>query len=229
MKIGILQCGHAAPEVAADHGDYSQMFQRLLAGNGFEFASWDVVDMDFPESPRDADGWLLSGSRHGAYDDLPFIAPLEEFVRAAYAVPVPMVGICFGHQLIAQALGGRVEKFDGGWAVGRQDYAFGGLGNVALNAWHQDQVLDLPEGAEVVASNDFCRYAALRYGDRAYTVQPHPEFENPVIAKYVELRRGTADYPDAVMDRATAEAANPTENAVLAGEIARFFQQSAEA
>src|SRR5690606_32956787 len=119
---------------------------------------------------HEAEGWLLTGSRHGVYDGLPFIAPLEAFVRDAYAAGVPLVGVCFGHQLIAQALGGRVEKFDGGWAVGRHSYAFEGVGEVALNAWHQDQVIEAPAGARQVASSEFCKNAALVYGDRAFTV-----------------------------------------------------------
>ena len=67
----------------------------------------------FPEGIHDADGWLITGSRHGAYEDHPWIPPLEEFIRDAYAAQVPLVGICFGHQIIAQAMGGKVEKYQG--------------------------------------------------------------------------------------------------------------------
>ncbi len=229
MKIGLLICGHAIEQVAQHHGDYDTWFQTLLAGNGFTFDTYNVVDMEFPANVQDADGWLLTGSRHGAYEDHAFIPPLEDFVRQAYGAPVPTVGICFGHQLIAQALGGKVEKYDGGWAVGRQDYMFEGHGNVALNAWHQDQVMDLPADARVIASNDFCQFAGLVYGDRAYTIQPHPEFTNPIMAEYVELRRDPAIYDDAMMGRAIANAATPNNADVLARDIAAFFQQPREA
>jgi len=229
MKIGILQCGHAAPEVTAEHGDYSDMFQRLLSGHGFSYQTWDVVDMQFPDSIHAADGWLLSGSRHGAYEDLPFIPPLEDFIRAAFGAHVPMVGVCFGHQIIAQALGGRVEKFDRGWAIGHHTYDFEGLGEVSLNAWHQDQVIDLPEGARVVAGNEFCKHAALVYGRRAYTVQPHPEFASPLIGEYLDLRKGTENYPDAVLDAAAQRLFHPVDSSALGDEIARFFRTSKEA
>ncbi|MCY4180516.1 MAG: type 1 glutamine amidotransferase [Litoreibacter sp.] len=228
MKIGILECGHTMPEVAARHGTFPDMFARLLEGHGFSFESYDVENMAFPGSINDCDGWLLTGSKHGAYEDHPFIPPLEAFIRDAYAARVPMVGICFGHQIIAQALGGRVEKFKDGWSLGLTRYEFDGLGEVKLNAWHQDQVLDLPEGAKTIASSDFCAHAALIYDDRALTVQPHPEFGGEIIGDYVSLRRGTADYGEDVMDHAAAHVAEADHNTELAQTIAGFFLQKRE-
>ena len=229
MKIGILECGHTMPEVKTKHGTFPEMFARLLDGNGFSFANYDVEFMQFPESVSECDGWLLTGSKHGAYEDHAFIAPLTTFIRESYAAGVPMVGICFGHQIIAQALGGHVEKFKDGWSLGLTEYEFDDVGTVSLNAWHQDQVITLPEDARVVASNDFCANAALVYNDRAFTVQPHPEFSGPIIGDYADMRRGTADYPDTLMDRAKARASEPDHNAVLAAQIAAFFKQPREA
>lgn len=229
MKIGILECGHTMPEVETKHGTFPDMFARLLDGNDFSYATYDVEFMEFPDNVTECDGWLLTGSKHGAYEDHPFIEPLKTFIRDSYAAGVPMVGICFGHQIIAQALGGHVEKFKDGWALGLNEYKFDGLGTVALNAWHQDQVIRLPEGARPVASNDFCANAALVYDNRAFTVQPHPEFGSDVIGDYIDLRRGTADYADTVMDRAKSRLLDQDHNAVLAGQIAAFFKQPREA
>src|SRR5690606_29335884 len=114
MRIGILKTGQPPGEIRAEHGDYDDMFQRLLAGRGFDFTSYHVEAMDLPASVHDADGWLITGSRHGVYEDHPFIAPLEDFIRRAMAEHVPLVGICFGHQIIAQALGGQVGKHPAG-------------------------------------------------------------------------------------------------------------------
>jgi len=223
MKIGILMCGHAPAEVQEHFGDYDRMFAGFLAGYDLTFQAWDVEAMDFPQSPADADGWLLTGSRHGVYEDHAFIPPLEKFVQDAHAQKAPMVGICFGHQLIARALGGRVEKFDGGWAVGRYEYDFDQFGHLHLNAWHQDQVLDPPKGARTIASNPTCAHAALTYGDHIYTVQPHPEMPGPIIAEYVHLRRGTGTYPDEMMARALTKTQKPNDEPVIAGEVARFL------
>ena len=126
MLIGILETGLAPDALRPRSGSYPDMFRRLLAPHGLDFRSWSVVAGDFPDSVHDAEGWLITGSRHGAYDDLPWIAPLEALIRQAVAEGVPLVGICFGHQIVAQALGGKVEKFAGGWAVGPQDYDFDG-------------------------------------------------------------------------------------------------------
>ena len=222
MRIGILECGRTLPEVEKKHGGFPDMFATLLADRGFHFTAYHVENMEFPSSVRDQDGWLLTGSKHGAYEDHPFIPPLEDFIRKAYGAAIPMVGICFGHQIIAQALGGRVEKFRGGWGVGRHTYSLDGK-PVHLNAWHQDQVTALPDGAEVVGSSPFCRNAALVYDTRAFTVQAHPEFSGPLVADYVALRRGTSDYPDDRMDAAVEAAALPVDNAILAERISSFF------
>ncbi len=114
MRIGILQTGLAPENLSPAMGDYPDMFARLLDGQGFTFQTWRVVEGEFPADVHAADGWLITGSRHGVYEDHPWIAPLEQFIRDAYAAHVPLVGICFGHQIVAQAMGGRVERFAGG-------------------------------------------------------------------------------------------------------------------
>ncbi|SMX43477.1 type 1 glutamine amidotransferase [Actibacterium lipolyticum] len=224
MRIGILQTGHVPETLRDAHGEYPDMFEQLLGGRGFDFRRWSVVDMQFPDSVDDADGWLITGSRHGAYDDLPFIKPLEQFVRDAYAKAVPMVGVCFGHQIIAQALGGKVEKFSGGWSVGRQTYTLNGK-EVALNAWHQDQVTKLPEGATVIGTSDFCPYAALAYDDRALTVQPHPEFDAEFTGKLIR-ERGVGVVPDPLLKSAEATLTTQTNSLEIADMFTAFFKHS---
>jgi GMP synthase-like glutamine amidotransferase len=222
MKIGILQTGDAPDALRPAHGNYPDLFQRLLANQGFSFRTWRVLDMDFPASPHDADGWLITGSRFGAYEDHPFIPPLEAFIRAVHDAGVPMVGICFGHQIIAQALGGRVEKYSGGWSVGPTDYDFAGH-PLRLNAWHQDQVTRRPPGATLCASSPFCENAALLYGDRIFTVQAHPEFHRDFAADMID-RRGRGLVPDPLLDAASARLDEPLDDARLARIIGDFFR-----
>ncbi|WP_265501907.1 type 1 glutamine amidotransferase [Paracoccus beibuensis] len=223
MRIGILQCGQSPAQLKQALGDYPDMFVRLLDGRGFEFRTWHVEEMEFPGHVTDADGWLLTGSRHGAYEDHAFIPPLEGFIRRAHDAGVPMVGICFGHQIIAQALGGTVVKHPDGWAVGAQDYDFGG-GPVRLNAWHQDQIVALPPGAQVAGRNAFCENAALIYGDRAFTVQAHPEFDDAFIKGLMETRaKGVV--PEDLLAEADRRMGTANGAALLADRIEAFFKQ----
>lgn len=223
MLIGILQTGLAPDALAPEMGDYPDMFARLLDGHGFTFRTWKVVEGEFPPSVDAADGWLITGSRHGVYEDHPWIPPLEDFIRAAFAARVPVVGICFGHQIVAQAMGGKVERYAGGWAVGATDYDFGGE-TLRLNAWHRDQVVQAPEGATVIASNDFCANAALLYDDRALTVQAHPEFR-PEFVDGLMKTRGKGVVPDEVMAEAATRLSLPLQDKTMAAQIAAFFKK----
>lgn len=223
MRIGILQTGLAPEALAPEMGDYPDMFARLLDGHGFSFTTWKVVEGEFPASVHDADGWLITGSRHGVYEDHPWIPPLEQFIRDAFAARVPVVGICFGHQIVAQAMGGKVERYTGGWAVGATDYDFGGE-TIRLNAWHRDQVVQAPAGAKVIARNEFCTNAALLYDDRALTVQAHPEFR-PEFVDGLMKTRGKGLVPDAVMAEAAARLSLPLQDNTMAGRIAAFFKE----
>lgn len=221
MKIGILQCGAMPDPVIGTYGDYQELYSAWLSGQGFTFENWKVFEGAFPESPDAADGWLVSGSRFGAYEAHDWIPPLEEFIRASIETARPIVGICFGHQIIAQALGGTVEKFQGGWNVGRQIYDFGGV-ELPLNAWHQDQVIDLPEGATRIASSATCLNAAILYGDRALTVQPHPEFGPEIVEILAENEASTV--PEELRDSALEALLDPLANETLADQIADFFR-----
>ncbi len=223
MRIGILQCGQSPAQLKDELGDYPDMFMRLLAGRGLDFHIWHVEAMEFPDAVDQAEGWLLTGSRHGAYEDHDFIPPLEDFIRRAYGAGVPLVGICFGHQVIAQALGGKVVKHPDGWAVGMQDYDFDGQ-PVRLNAWHQDQVASLPGDAQVVGRNEFCEHAALVYGDRAFTVQAHPEFEDAFIQGLMDTR-GKGVVPEDLLQRASGWMGGGSDAGLMADRIEAFFRQ----
>jgi GMP synthase-like glutamine amidotransferase len=222
MLIGILQTGLAPDILVETSGDYPDMFARLLAGHGFTFRTYRVVEGQFPARVTECDGWLITGSRHGVYEDHDWIPPLEQFIRNSYAAHVPMVGICFGHQIIAQAMGGKVERYDGGWAVGATDYDFQGQ-PITLNAWHRDQVVKAPAVAQVIATNDFCTNAALLYDDRIFTVQAHPEFR-PEFVDGLMQTRGKGLVPDAVMAAAAKRLSDPINDQTIAARIAAFFK-----
>lgn len=223
MKIGILQTGRSPEELRGTHGDYNDMFVRFLEGEGFSFETYPVLDQVFPDSATDCEGWLITGSKFGAYEDHPWIPPLEELIREIVAAKVPLAGICFGHQVIAQALGGKVEKFDGGWSLGAERYEMNGYaGGIGIIAWHQDQVTELPDEARILASSQFCKYAALSYGDTVFTIQPHPEFKPEFVADLIDVRREIL--PDHVAEKGLASLATPVDSNPIADKIKALFK-----
>lgn len=162
------------------------MFVRLLSAVDpqLEFLVWDVEEGEYPETLDAADVWLITGSKSSVYDDKPWIRELEQFVCRLHAARRKIIGICFGHQLVARALGGRVEKSHKGWGVGIHTYrivssrlgADSDIDTFRLIVSHQDQVVELPPGAEVSAQNPHCEIAGMLIGDHIMTFQGHPEF-----------------------------------------------------
>jgi GMP synthase-like glutamine amidotransferase len=175
-RIGILQTDHAPVELINRHGDYNEFFIRLLSDELLRFDTYAVVDGVVPGSVTDADGWLITGAKYAAYENRDWIGNLERLIREIYDARIPMIGICFGHEIIAQALGGRVEKSSRGWTVGPVCYERNDLKKTqTMLAWHQDQVTVKPAHAELVGSSTDCENAILRYGSTVMTYQGHPE------------------------------------------------------
>jgi GMP synthase-like glutamine amidotransferase len=204
------------------------MFQRLL-GEDYDYRTWNVAEGELPPGPEAADAFLVTGSPAGVYDDLPWIEPLEGFLRAASG-RAALVGVCFGHQVMAEAFGGRVEKSPKGWGLGLQTYAvterrpwMDGEDAIAVPGSHQDQVVEPPAGARVVAASDFTPFGALAYdGRRAISLQLHPEFEPEFAAALIEQRR--ARIGDAAADAAIASLAAPDDRARAGAWIRRFIE-----
>ncbi|MFN4166115.1 MAG: type 1 glutamine amidotransferase [Ferrovibrio sp.] len=230
MKIGIIECGPVPEALRGTYISYPAMFSAqlgaLLPSAAFETIS--VVHGETLPVPASRDAWLLTGSRHGVYDDLPWIEPLKSFIRAAAGVKRPMVGVCFGHQIIAEAMGGKVRKADIGWRVGLETYATcfnGATRNVAMPAFHQDQVVVQPPGSHVLAQSEACPYAALRYSDAPFlSVQFHPEFSRAYLADLIDcLSKHDAEPglpPQAETDDALADAGGDTGMRWIAGFLA---------
>ena len=225
-KIGVLITGHVREELVEAYGEYGSFFELLIGSDGFEFQDYFVVDQEFPASVNECDAYVISGSAHGAYEDHAFIPPLEEFIRDAYAANVPLVGICFGHQIMAQALGGKVVKFDRGWGLGVHDYEID-LGNgpepIRVNAVHQDQVVELPKDARVIGSSPFCENAAIAYQDKAISFQPHPEFGPDFMNDLIEVRRGLT-FSDELSNDAINTLGTSVDNGRIADYIRNFLR-----
>ena len=237
MKLTIIQTGDVPPALKGQFGAYPPMFENMFraAGAGFDYEVVPIFDgAPFPD-PQKLEAILLPGSAAGVYDDhLAWMAPLRAFIQTAYADRTPMVGICFGHQIMADALGGEVRKSEKGWGLGRHVYAvksrpglLQGRGEtLSVACSHQDQVIVPPNEAEVILGSEFTPNAGLSYRNgTALSFQPHPEFEDPYTLALSELRRGKA--PDSVVDAAAASLSLPSHSLDLAETIAAFYGRAA--
>lgn len=217
MKIGILQTGRAPEKLRPAHGDYQKMSQDLLGLHSDFVHHYAVQDGEIPLSVTDCDAWFITGSRHGVYESHEWIPPLEDFIRSAKAENRKMVGVCFGHQIMAQALGGSVEKFEGGFSVGAVRYNLIDISNKGkqetLYAYHQDQVVKPPNDAVVIMTSDFCENAGLAYGDWGLSYQPHPEFSREYMEDLIEVRKGSL-FSAAFASKSIATLSEPTGQSV---------------
>jgi GMP synthase-like glutamine amidotransferase len=196
LKVTILETGAPPPSLHPRFGTYPDMFRRLL-GSDYVGDSYDVTKGFLPGDPQDHPAYLVTGSAAGVYDSLPWIPNLMQFLREAKG-KARLIGICFGHQIMAEAFSGRVVKSDKGWGIGLQEYRLfehaswmdKGSSLIRVPISHQDQVVDKPPCSTVLAGSDFCDIGALRYDDQpAISFQFHPEFDPEYAAALIELRR----------------------------------------
>ena len=230
-RIGLLLMGCVDPASQHLRGDYPELFADLLREHDLELVAYRLDAGEWPGSERECDGWIGSPSRASVYDDLPWIGDAEELHRRFVAQEIPYVGICFGHQLLAQALGGRVERAPAGWNVGVHSYTIDehrpwmadGDHEVALIASHQDQVVAVPPDARVFAHarDGTCPVGGLIVGERAWTIQLHPEFV-PDLADHLLAGRVELIGADKVA-AARASLGRPLSRPTVAAWIARTF------
>ena len=200
MRIGILQADSVLERFQPRHGDYPRMlmdlFNQAAEGATLRFDIIDILHGGPYPSPTRCDAYVITGSRHSVYEDLPWLSSLVAFVRQALAAGRRVVGICFGHQLLAHFFGGCAERAQG-WAVGvhgsrilcREAWMAPPADAVNLLSSHQDQVTRLPDGAKLIASNDFCPIAGFTWGGQVLTFQGHPEFAKAYSRDLMNMRR----------------------------------------
>ena len=207
--VGILVCGHIDETMQPlAGGDYPAIYTALLhsADPTLTVRSYAALDGDLPDRPDACRSWIITGSPHDAFADDPWIVALREFVAETVAAGARVVGICFGHQLVAEALGGRVERSDR-WAAGPHEMTveatpwFAG-GTVAVNAMHRDVVTALPGGGRTIATGSTAEIPAFTVGDTVLCLQDHPEFNGDVTRALIERRRDRMG--DEVADAALA-------------------------
>ncbi|HEX2561924.1 glutamine amidotransferase-related protein [Phenylobacterium sp.] len=228
MRLGVLETGAPPSELNAAFGDYPAMFRRLL-GPGYHYETFDVVAGRLPDHPQACAAYVITGSPASAYEDAEWIARLKDFLRAAKG-HAALVGVCFGHQIMAEAFGGKVIKSPNGWGIGMHSYRvreaqrwMDPVAEIRAPASHQDQVVEAPEGAVAVAGSDFCPFGMLAWTDQpAISIQLHPEFE-PAYAKALIESRRSRRIGEEEAAQAIATLEGPDDRARLAEWIRRFI------
>lgn len=236
MRIGLLQCDDVDEALQPRHGNYPAMFERLFTSVDptVEFRVWRCLDGELPDDVDAVDAWMTTGSKHGVNDGDAWIEALCGFVRELWAAGKPLVGICFGHQLIARALGGEVVKSERGWGVGM---SFNRLTRHAawMEPWqesldlvvsHQDQVVRMPEGSTLLAESDFCPIYVMQVGETFLGVQGHPEFAKAYSADLMTRRRDVV--PANRVREGLASLNAPVDDQVMARWILNFLRQANE-
>lgn len=234
MKLTIVETGLPPESLRGEWPDYPEMFEKLLSPHlpGWEFATLSVAKGEAFTDPADLDAILITGAAAGVYDEEPWMDPLMDFIRWTAASQTPQVGICFGHQALAQALGAQVRKSDKGWGIGRHVYDIAARPawmdgydepTFALGVSHQDQVETLPPGAEQVAGSTFCPFAALNYpAAPAISFQGHPEYSPEFSCALYGIRKGTRIATELV-EAAEDSFAASIDNDLVARWIASFL------
>lgn len=237
MKLTIIETGQAPAAIRADWPDYPAMFAELLHPQ--------MPDLDFETvalsqgaplpNPANLDAILITGSAAGVYEDTPWMQALFTFIRDAATAHTPQIGICFGHQALAYALGAEVCKSEKGWGIGRHTYDIthrpdwmeGHADTIfSLGVSHQDQVQSLAPGTTLIAASDFTPFAAIDYPSApAMSFQGHPEFSSGFSCALYNIRRGTA-LTEPMVDQACKDLQSPIDNSVVGAWMARFLKQT---
>ena len=233
LSVAVLACDHVRPRLQHVAGDYADMFTRLFARYApqFELDHLDVVGGAPVPSIGDHDAIVIGGSRHSVTDDHAWIGDAAELVRQAYTSGTPVVGICFGHQLIADALGGRTEKAHQGWGVGVHEasvttprpWMTPAAQRFRLLVSHQDQVTQLPDGATVLATSAHAPIAAFEIGP-LLGFQGHPEFVPDYADALLTVRAD--EIGPAAVSRARSSLTTATDHDIVARWIASFVEQA---
>lgn len=231
-KIGLLLVGHIDQGSLHIGGDYPELYAELLAPLDIELTTYRCDEGQLPQSLSEQDGWICSPSRLSVYDDHAWLRDVEQLLLDMVKQEIPYVGICFGHQLMAQALGATVAKADVGWGIGAKHYEIveqqpwmDSPRDIVLAASHQDQVQSLPSGARLMATSSYCPVGGMLIGDRAWTLQIHPEFSTALADNLLSTRRSL--FGDDQVNTARATLSEPLDQQRIAGWISRFFHQVA--
>lgn len=249
-RVAIIEADTPIPAVVSELGTYGTIFTNLLVAAGLsqettQYSVHHVVEhpenlpnLEDPADPLDA--VLISGSKHNSYEDIDWINQLAAFVNAALAKGVRVVGICFGHQVVARALGAKVGVNPKGWEIaavpitltekGQEvfaelaDTAAAADGTINIMQMHRDIVFEVPEGTELLAYTDVCRVQGFYKRGAIWTVQGHPEFTDFIEKSLITLRRDAGAIDPELAADGLKRAHDRNDGPAIAKSIVRFIR-----
>jgi GMP synthase-like glutamine amidotransferase len=232
MKLGLLQCDDVTEALRPQFGTYPDMFSRLLLGIApdIQLITYNALNGELPQNINECDGYITTGSQFSVNDNDHWIEELQDFISRLAQHNKKFVGICFGHQLLAKALGGKVEKSERGWGIGvsfnriqrQKPWMLPSQDSLDLLVSHQDQVIELPHDVEVLASSHFCPNYMLQYGDHMISIQGHPEFSKEYVNALIERRRNLI--PAERVEEGQVSLQAPVDDQLMAQWIINFFR-----
>lgn len=232
MKVAILQCDNVLEKFQSRFGDYPKMVEQMFAGVDLplSFDSYDCRQGQFPSDINEYDFYLTTGSKASVYEDLDWIQQVIHFIKQLERHKKKLIGICFGHQLMAMAREGKVEKSNKGWGIGiaenrivsKPEWMSGEPAGINILVSHQDQIVELPDNTLVIAESDFCPFFIVQWGDHSLSIQGHPEWSTEYSRTLINDRRAIipADLVTAGLDSLTAE----PDNSLFVQWIMEFVQ-----
>jgi GMP synthase-like glutamine amidotransferase len=226
MRLAILDCATLVDPSLEKYASIGALVENWLK-RFLPEASFDIIPVaygaEFPD-PSDYEGFVLPGSEVGVYDDTPWMRPLEDYLRLLRDLRKPLLGICFGHQMMAHSFGGRAAKAGYGMCVGRRRFYVQDT-ELDVSVMHQDQVLTPPPNAKVIGASDYCPNAVIAYDFPALSCQFHPEYEDDFVEDCIGVIADMGALSDLEVADAHYSLATPKDRVFFGEMAAAFFRK----